>query len=151
MKDRQAERLYRWEESWRDWNRQTQTLVDARKFVRTACAKYSVKPPTVVSHRHTELPFYMPVVARISFNKKYRNPAIALHEAVHHIIYVLLGETVEDHGREFVGVYLWLLDNAGIAPRIALEASARAVGLRWVSIDDSAPMRFLRRVNPRRP
>jgi predicted SprT family Zn-dependent metalloprotease len=54
-----------------------------------------------------------------------------MHEAAHHIAWHLYGERIQDHGRAFLGVFIDCLVKAKVAPRIALEASARAEGLRW--------------------
>jgi hypothetical protein len=72
-----------------------------------------------------------------------RNVATALHEAAHHIAWAVHGERVQDHGATFLGIYLDLLSRAGVAPRVALEASARAHGLRW-----SKKQRTLRKPTP---
>lgn len=49
--DPQKIALYAWEEGWGDWNRTTLTMPQVRRWVRKACRKYGVKPPTVKAHR----------------------------------------------------------------------------------------------------
>lgn len=36
-----------------------------------------------------------------------------------------------DHDPRFVGIYLWLLRKAKVAPRQALEASLKEAGVKW--------------------
>lgn len=64
-----------------------------------------------------------------------KNTATALHEAAHLIVSDLFGGNVQDHGPTFLGVYMWLLETAGVAPRTALHATAREHGLKWRKID----------------
>lgn len=71
----------------------------------------------------------------MSFSRKGKNAATALHEAAHLIAHDLYGDRGQDHGPTFLGVYMWLLETAGVAPRIALHATARAHGLRWRKVD----------------
>ena len=71
----------------------------------------------------------------VSFSRRGKNVATALHEAAHIIVFDKFGDKPQDHGPTFMGVYLWLLTTAGVAPRIALEATARANGLKWRKID----------------
>lgn len=65
------------------------------------------------------------------FRQGGRNVATAMHEAAHHIAWHLHGERIQDHGRTFLGIYLDLLVRAKVAPRVALEASARSYKLKW--------------------
>lgn len=161
MVDPQQELVYEWESDFRDFNRRTLTLDECRKFVHTACARYGAPPPKVRAHRKGGITFYqadkVPRKAKdilavhqvvkgsavVSFRADGRNPAVALHEAAHAILnYWLPLGGVEDHGKEFLGVYFWLLLRAEIMPAPALEASARAAGLSWTR--NFTPGRFHR-------
>lgn len=149
MQDPQKEKVYEWEASFRDWDRNTLKLGEMRERVRWACKKYRVSQPKVRQHHTREWSWYKDGtyrggVAKISFQHGQSNPAIALHEAAHHIIYELLGEDVEDHGREFFGVYLWLLIEAKVAPASALYPSARTASLRFLSAEAASPQHFRR-------
>lgn len=144
--DPQKERLYRWEGKWKDWNRKTVSLKEARSFVHTGCAYYGVAPPRVVSHGGRGLSFYqanhaITTTSRaagkfksiISFNREYGlNIPTALHEAAHAISATLLPWEMADHDPRFVGVYMWLLIKAKVAPRTALETSLEAAGVKWI-------------------
>lgn len=149
MQDLQKEKLYEWEEEWKDWDRNTLKLKEMRATVRWACKKYHVSTPQVRQHKTREWSWYKDGTyrggtAKISFQHGQSNPAIALHETAHHIIYEICGETVEDHGREFLGVYLWLLIEAKVAPASALYPSARTASLRFLSVEAASPLRFRR-------
>lgn len=145
--DIQKDSLYAWESLWKDWNRKTDSLSTCRQYVRTACAHYNVPPPTVKSHGGRAYSYYQAesayasittirtpgkVKSSISFNKERGlNIPTALHEAAHAIAAVLLPWEMADHDPRFVGIYLWLLTKAKIAPKAALEASLLARGVKW--------------------
>lgn len=63
-----------------------------------------------------------------------RNAATALHEAAHQIAFALYGESIQDHGPTWLGIYLDLLVRARVAPRVALEATLRSHGLTWRAV-----------------
>lgn len=60
-----------------------------------------------------------------------KNPQTCLHEAAHWILWKLHGERPQDHGPTFMRIYLHLLVEYDVAPREALEASARRHKLKW--------------------
>lgn len=162
MVDAQQELVYEWEADFRDFNRQTFTLEECRKFIHTATGRYGTPPPRVRSHRpRGGITFYQADQiprrekdilaihqrirgsAVISFRKDGKNPAVALHEASHAILnYWLPLGGYEDHGPEFLGIYFWLLLRANILPEAALIASARTAGLKWMK--NFTPGRFHR-------
>lgn len=144
--DPQKDKLYSWEDEWWGWNLNLCSLAVCRRYVETACAYYRIAPPRVRRHMECSLSFSIPAESVISLQgvgskpgKGGLNPATALHEAAHHIVYWTFGESVQDHGPTFLGVYLWLLAKAGIAPGEALEASARARGLHWRLMPPTRP------------
>jgi hypothetical protein len=127
-KDPQRDAVYDWEGEFRDWNRKTLSLSDVRAFVRTACAYYGVKPPSV--HHHTGRAYAFTQGRKLSFPDWCMNPAVALHEAAHYIADQLFGNELQDHGETWLGIYLWLLEKAAVAPRKALTASMRLYKLK---------------------
>lgn len=131
MKDTQQEAVYDWEGEFLDWNRQTLTLSSVRSYVRTACAHYGLRAPAVKHHSGNALAFYVDDGSMMSFPDWCMNPAVSLHEAAHHIVTQHFGKSVQDHGPTWLGVYMWLLETAGIAPRSALQTTARRRKLRW--------------------
>jgi hypothetical protein len=135
--DPQKEDVYEWEDEWRAWSRNTHTLPELRAAIRTACAYYGVRHPKVKQHNLRSLSWSIAEYDLISLqavgplDRGGKNMATAMHEAAHHIVYKLCGHRPADHGPTFLGVYLWLLAAAGVAPESALFASARAHGLKW--------------------
>lgn len=135
--DPQCQALYQWEDDWLAWNRNTHGLAVCRKIIRAVCKLYKVLPPSVTQHKTKEYSYYLPDHSSISLlgGKKHkyggRNPATALHEAAHHIAGQLHGKKIQDHGPTFLRIYLDLLERAHVAPRIALEATARSHKLKW--------------------
>jgi hypothetical protein len=135
--------VYAWEGEWSDWNSEALTLHETREVVRWACRKYGVEVARVKQHHTRAYTFSQDGV--ISFRHDHKNTAIALHEAAHHIADVIWGDSIEDHAPEWLGVYLWLLEGARVAPRVALHASARAKRLRWVQTWAVSPKRLRRK------
>lgn len=139
--DPHKQKVYAWEQSWHAWNWNTISLAACRKAIRRACTWYKVDPPTVVQHKGRS--YSWPEQNRISMQTGERakvggkNMATAMHEAAHHIAHALHGERIQDHGPVFLAIYIDLLERAQVAPRTALEASARAFGLKWRSYPTS--------------
>lgn len=143
-KDSQRKRVYLWESQWSDWNAENMTLAQAREVVHWACKKYGMRPARV--KQHTGRAFSFAQEGTISFRRDHKNSAIALHESAHYIADVIFADAhTEDHGPEWLGIYLWLLEGARVAPRIALHSSARAKRLRWVPTWVMSPRRLKRR------
>jgi hypothetical protein len=129
--DPQQDAVYRWEGSWKAWNRAELTLAACRSAINWACDQYGVEPPRVWSHPGKRYPWCDVEKRVVSFSLKGKNVATALHEAAHLIVSDVFGDRVQDHGPTFLGVYMWLLETAGVAPRIALHATARSHKLKW--------------------
>jgi hypothetical protein len=128
--DPQQDRLYAWEETWRDWERNTATLAECRAAIRKACASYYVKKPLVVQHGGNHLSWSKPGIISLRANR-HKNFAIALHEAAHQITDTLYRNRGHAHGPTFVAIYLKLLVDFRVAPASAIYASAHAAGLKW--------------------
>lgn len=137
--DPHREAVYDWEDSWPAWNTNTSGLQACRATIQRACKAYSVKPPKVTSHNVRSLSYY--ATTRLLISLQGRDPAgtdkgglnipTACHEAAHHIVWLRYGEKVQDHGPTFLGIYIDLLFRNGVAPLVALEASAKSFGLTW--------------------
>ncbi len=129
--------VYEWEDSWPGWGRNHISLKACRALIEHACDEYHVEHPDVTQHHERSMSFSVPTQEYIDIQggkhkaKGGRNVATALHEAAHHIAYALHSDRIQDHGRTFLGIYLDLLIRAKVAPRVALEASARSFGLKW--------------------
>lgn len=154
MEDPQKAALYAWENGWYDWCRRSITVREGRRLVRKVCRTYGVKPPAVRSHRHGEWSYYHPDEDVISFQHGQLNREVALHEAAHVVLFKLCKQEAdeesdgnfEDHGPEFLGLLIHLLSEFGVAPLVALTASAKEAGLRFISVQAAQPTRLRRRV-----
>jgi hypothetical protein len=139
--------VYRWESRWLDWCRPTTSLQGCRWLARKACRAYGVTAPRVTSTTHAEFrkanvqPYssFEAYENRILLLDRHLNPACALHETAHAIVWHRFGHQRLDHGPTWLGIYLWLLTEYKVAPLVALEASAKADGLDFVGIDESSP------------
>lgn len=140
MTDTQQQRVYAWEHQWVEWNVATINLKQARELIYWACDLYNVEPPTVKTHRGKAMSYSDGLV--IDFMLSHVNRAVALHEVAHHICNAIFSEGIQNHGPEWLAVYLWLLIQARIAPRTALCASAKAAGLKWLPLWEVSPKRL---------
>jgi hypothetical protein len=143
MRDIQRDRVYSWEGDFHDWNVRSLSLREARRVIHWACDQYGLIPPSVMQHDGRALPYSQG--AKISFNRKVVNPALALHESAHYICDEIFGTRLAPHCPEWMAIYLWLLEGYRIAPRTALHASAKARGIRWLPTWTVSPKRLYRR------
>lgn len=139
MTDSQKQAVYDWEDSFWGWYHNVVPLKKCREVIQFASGLYGVEPPTVRSHRKVSMSWSIPQYRRISLQSVGQkgptygglNIPTALHEVSHQIVWDYYGDTVEDHGPEFVGVYVWLLSEAGMAPAAALYASLDEAEIRY--------------------
>jgi hypothetical protein len=135
--DPQKDNVYSWEDSWPGWDKNHLSFKACKELVHIACAAYDVEPPDVQEHKERTYSWSRPSTDDMSIQggehrgQGAKNVAIVLHETAHHIAWNLHGDRIQDHGRTFLGIYLDLLTQAMVAPRVALEASARAFKLKW--------------------
>lgn len=148
MKDPNQQKVYAWEDSWPGWNHNHLSLGQCRILIRMVCKHYKVPCPTVTQHDNGTYAWSAPSFNRISMQggehmrRGSRNVATVMHEAAHHVAWHFYGERIQDHGPAFLGLFIECLEKAKVAPRIALEASARAHGLKWKYLEkDRAPRR----------
>lgn len=142
----QQQAVYNWESSWRGWITKSAGKRDVRRAIRRAERLYRVPPVPVVfktrsknrEGRRLASGYHITWLEAgwITLRPHHQNVPIGLHEAAHRISHYFFGwdpPGFEDHGPQWLGIYLCLLADAGVAPRTALEASAAAAGLRWRS------------------
>lgn len=154
VEDPQKAAVYAWEEGWYDWNISSLTLREIRRYVQRACRLYSVPTMKVRGHKGGMWTTYDPDAESVTFHPHQRNLAVTLHECAHHILFQVCRQEAdedsdgnfEDHGSEFLGVYLFLLNEFGVAPLVALTASAKDAGLRFTPVRGSAPQALRKRV-----
>lgn len=131
--DPQKDALYAWEDTWRYFGERTCTRAQARRFVRKLARIWRVPMPTMRFLRRGVKEWSSMTGPLMVVNYDHCNEAILAHEMAHYVTdsnYDVL--TIAAHGPEFVGVYLEMLLEAQVAPRVALEASLRDKGIKWV-------------------
>jgi hypothetical protein len=131
VSEKQARKIVNWESEWLLWTREYLGLNSCRALVKWACDLYDVKYPKVSQHHKPHYSLAIPKKNLISMWVEQRNHAIVLHEAAHHILHELHGNDFHDHGPEWLGIYMYLLEQAKLAPKIALTSSALEHGLVW--------------------
>lgn len=133
--DPQQQKVYDWEDGFRDWNRSTISLKECRRVITAACTAFKIPPIPVKGHNGTHMSYsaeHEDGRREISLRKKdHLNYAVALHEAAHYITDMYAGARAQCHGPSFLGVYIQLLVLAEVAPAEAIYASARKAGLKW--------------------
>lgn len=135
--DPHQQAVYGWEESWPGWNHNHLSLGQVRALIKMACQHYKVPCPTVTQHEGGTWAWSAPSFNRISMqggqhmHRGSRNVPTAMHEVAHHIAWHLHGERIQDHGPTWLGIFIGLLVISKVAPRVALEATAREHKLKW--------------------
>ena len=135
MDDRQKDAVYAWEGAFRASGARSLTPAETRGIIRQCCRFYGIQPPRIklMPRNAREWSYYHSADEVIAMNWHQCNPHIACHEAAHAILDAWDDDgDAEDHGPEFLGIYLTLLVEHRVAPSSALEASAREMGLTWV-------------------
>ena len=133
-RDRQQAKFYKWTWQWMDWNVKQMGFAECKKLILKVCAAWQVPPPRVFkADPKLHASYYDDTEHCIGLIPTHHNMAICLHEAAHAVVFHYFPEA-EDHGPTFVGVFIELMCQAGVAPKAALTASASAAGLRWRSM-----------------
>lgn len=130
--DPQQKAVYKWQWQWTDWNENELDKDEVRRWVKWAFKKkfHFGKMPRIEFRKVGEHSSYNPETTTLYFLYEHRNVAVVLHETAHAIITQLYGKTVQDHGPEFMGVFLYLLEKSGRYPRSAVYDSAVKAGLK---------------------
>lgn len=151
--DPQQTAVYTWEDSFTKWPGPHLDEKEMRELVGRACAKYRVPVPYLVFARRDKEKgkyapsSYWPDLHKIKFRPRHMNAAIALHESAHAITDYILGAStgLEPHGEQWLGVYMVLLEDFGIMPRVGLHALADAAKLKYQSRDRVGPVTIRKR------
>lgn len=128
--DRQGKRVYKWEQSWGQFTEQTLSRDGVREWAKWAYRKFGFLRVPRIIFDDKSFSEYKPDGDFLSFTHSHRNIGIVLHEVSHAITTRMYGVTVEDHGPEFMGVYLYLLEASGEFPKHAMTDSAKRAKLR---------------------
>lgn len=151
MKDIQADRVYKWEDSFTLWPGAYATQTEIKRTIRKACNLYRIPAPDIQfptkdrrrkkdSKKKAKLPStYEPGSHTIRIRPRHMNRAVALHETAHAITDYILGEDLEVHGRHWLSVYINLLAHYKVSRREALELTAKIDGLDFVPLDKTKP------------
>lgn len=136
--DPQQYRAYAWEGSLYDWSTERLSDKALTTAVAKACRMYRVPVPAVHfaradTYKGRKLTSsYDPNDHSITLRPRHRNLNTALHEAAHAVTDYVLGPwSTEAHGKEWLGVFMVILERFKLSPRAALAASAEAKGLKF--------------------
>lgn len=139
LKDSQKEKLYQWESEFPYWHLPQLSKKDCIKSIRWACDLYKVPYPKKIGFHPNKYGYSISVDLpqyRISLQTNGMNAATCLHEVAHLIHGYITGQGTisghEDHGPEWLAIYVWLLIKAGVLSRRAVECSLRDIGLKWI-------------------
>lgn len=131
MRDRFQARVYSWEDGV--WMAQVEIMRwgTMRKWIRSACKKYKVRPPTLGKEPDwSQWSGYYTAKEKIRLTKAHKNPVVVLHEVSHHICDMLLPDLdLPDHNGYWLGIYQFLLLDFTVFHRPFLRASMHAYGL----------------------
>ena len=133
--DHQQDRVYKWEGTWPLWTRQGMSKAKCKDLVRKVSGLYRIPPPSLkFPDKRSVWAYYKTPNHYISLPRHARNASTVLHEMAHAIHWYILGESShEDHGPEWLGIFLWLLCYFGVASEEAIIATAQLHRLRWRS------------------
>lgn len=145
--DPQCHLVYDWEGQWAHWSARTCSFTKAREFAKWASQLYGLKPPKLQQHSSQELSYSQEGL--ISLQRDQVCPELTLHETAHYICDHMFDVGDAHHAPEWMAIYLWLLIKARIAPPIALRASARAAGIKWIPLWAVSPKRLAKSAGKR--
>ena len=144
--DPQQYRVYAWENALTNWAGAHATSAQMRRAVERCCRIYRVPVPQLSfatkDRRDGKLlhSAYDPGKHTIVFRPRHMDVGSAIHEATHSIVDWIMGPWgSKAHGREFVGVYIWLLAKLKVLPRPAMVAWARSMRIQMCSPAMVAP------------
>jgi hypothetical protein len=152
MRDTQRSKVYAWENLEFNSHRGCKpgvepelTIRQCQAIVRTVAKHFKCAMPDVTDGRGRRRACFMPAYYAgeknsIRLPRWSRVKEVVLHEAAHMVINRYFTDRVAaDHGREFLGVYMYLLKRYAKTDTKVMGESARAHGLDYVSIESSTP------------
>jgi len=145
--DPQQYEVYRWEDSFTEWARAKFSKREVTRTVVTACKFYRVPIPELLfatKNRRAGKPLesHAEDYDRILLRPRHYDLPAALHEVAHVVLsYVERNNKKKfpDHGKEFVGILMVLYERFKISPRVAMIASARTAGIKFLHYEKVHP------------
>jgi len=140
MRDQQRQKLYTWQRQF--GNGLTLELKECQKLINRISKHYKTHAPQVTDGRGRRSACYCPGSHTIKLPRWARNERVVIHEIAHCVADAIARpKTIADHGREFVGVYMYLLNKYMGIPVKELAQSANKVNLDFASAQSSKPER----------
>lgn len=131
--DTQAKKVYKWQWQWAEFDSNWRlSKKEIRKWLEWACTKLKVPVPRMrikLLPKRKKYSYFSPDKYELGFLPQHRNVPTVLHEIAHYITFRLYGRTVADHGPEYMGVFLFLLEHSGRWPLGTMYRSAKEAGL----------------------
>ena len=154
--DPQRESLYQAERSLssKPYFRAQLTLAQAQRLVKRVRRQYALVPvslksmpknSTTIDHGRTDLEYdseteaLLKVVIHANPNKCAMNPFLLLHELAHVVCDQRYGMKLDDHGKEMVGILIWLYDHYRLIPEDAFRLILRRYKVRHRQMAESSP------------
>lgn len=138
MRDQQRKRVYEWENSFRGDD--LMPLEDCAALIRKATKHYKLRMPRVADGRGCRRALYADYKYTITLPKWARSPEVTLHETAH-LITGNLFRGAPAHGREFVGVFMYLLSKYAGYDIKELAKSANEQGVDFLAAANCKPPR----------
>ena len=140
VRDQQRSKVYKWEQSFRDTK--TMPLEDCAALIKKAVNHYNLRMPRVADGRGCRRALYAAYKYTITLPKWARTPEVTLHETAHLVADTLfLCNRGPAHGREFVGVFMYLLSKYAGYDIKELAKSANKHGVDFLAAANCKPPR----------
>jgi hypothetical protein len=139
-RDQQKSKVYTWEQGFRDKEADKMSLAECKLLIKKAVSHYRLKEPRLADGRGCRNALYSAHKYTITLPKWARMPEVVLHETAHLITGHLFREAPA-HGREFVGVFMYLLSKYTHHSNKTLAKSANDARVDFLSAVNCKPPR----------
>lgn len=134
-RDPQRMRVYRWGWKFTEWDSlERLTVRQLRRLAVWMCKKVNVEEPPhieILANSNGKRSWYDPSDRTIYLLPEHTILPQLLHEMAHFACDNMYGQTVQGHGKEWLGIYLLLLEMARSMPPKAFVDSATREGLEF--------------------
>lgn len=154
--DQQREPLYQAERSFSSlpYFRAELTHAQALRLIKRVRRQYKLVPVTLrimprstttIDHGRYDVIYdsdtgkQLSVTLNVNRNKKGLNPFLILHELAHVVCDQYYGMNLDDHGREMVGILIWLYNDYRMIPEDAFRMILRRFKVKHKSMAESSP------------